>query len=43
VDRHDPPKCLNGLAADVKVTESYVDDYSPNSNEVPATKYVSQG
>jgi hypothetical protein len=27
----------------VKVTESYVDDYSPNINEVPATKYVAQG
>lgn len=38
-----PRTCLNGLAAAVKVTESYVDDYSPNVNEVPATKYVSQG
>jgi len=27
----------------VKVTDSYVDDYSPNINEVPATKYVKQG
>jgi hypothetical protein len=25
------------------VTESYVDDYSPNVNEVPATTYVAQG
>lgn len=38
-----PRTCLKGLAADVKVTESYVDDYSPNSNQVPATKYVKQG
>jgi len=27
----------------VKVTDAYVDDYSPNINEVPATKYVKQG
>jgi hypothetical protein len=34
---------LKRLGAAVKVTESYVDDYSPNINEVPATRYVSQG
>lgn len=38
-----PRTCLKGLAADVKVTESWVDDYSPNINEVPATPYVKQG
>lgn len=36
-------KCLKGLAGPVKVTESWVDDYTPNINEVPATKYVAQG
>lgn len=38
-----PRTCLRGLAGSVKVTESYVDDYSPNLNEVPATPYVAQG
>ena len=38
-----PRSCLKKLAGPVKVTESYVDDYSPNINEVPATKYVAQG
>jgi hypothetical protein len=38
-----PRTCLRGLAGPVKVTESYVDDYSPNVNEVPATTYVAQG
>lgn len=38
-----PRTCLNGLAGAVKVTESYVDDYSTNPGEVPATQYVSQG
>ena len=38
-----PRTCLRGLAGAVKVTESYVDDYSPNVNEVPATAYVAQG
>jgi hypothetical protein len=38
-----PRTCLKGLDAAVKVTYSYVDDYSPNLNEVPATKYVKQG
>lgn len=38
-----PRTCLNGLASAVKVTESFVDDYSPNPGEVPATQYVSQG
>jgi len=38
-----PRTCLKKLGAAVKVTESYVDDYSPNINEVPATKYVKQG
>jgi hypothetical protein len=38
-----PRTCLTGLAASVKVTYSYVDDYSPNLNEVPATKYVARG
>jgi hypothetical protein len=38
-----PRTCLRGLAGSVKVTESYVDDYSPNLNEVPATSYVAQG
>ena len=38
-----PRTCLARLAAAVKVTSSYVDDYSPNINEVPATKYVAQG
>jgi hypothetical protein len=38
-----PRTCLVRLAAAVKVTGSYVDDYSPNINEVPATTYVAQG
>jgi len=38
-----PRSCLNGLAGSVKVTESFLDDYSPNINEVPATPYVAQG
>jgi hypothetical protein len=38
-----PRTCLKRLASAVKVTESYVDDYSPNPGEVPATKYVAQG
>ena len=38
-----PRTCLAGLAGAVKVTESYVDDYTPNINEVPATKYVAKG
>ena len=38
-----PRNCLNGLAGAIKVTESYVDDYSPNINEVPATRYVAKG
>jgi len=38
-----PRSCLKRLAGPVKVTESYVDDYSPNINEVPATNYVAQG
>jgi len=38
-----PRTCLKGLDPAVKVTDSYVDDYSPNINEVPATKYVKQG
>jgi hypothetical protein len=38
-----PRTCLRGLAGPVKVTESYVDDYTPNVNEVPATTYVAQG
>lgn len=38
-----PRTCLKGLAPDVKETESWVDDYTPNINEVPATKYVTQG
>jgi hypothetical protein len=38
-----PRVCLKRLATAVKVTGSYVDDYSPNINEVAATKYVAQG
>ena len=38
-----PRTCLKRLGAAVKVTESYVDDYSPTINEVPATRYVAQG
>ena len=38
-----PRTCLKGLASVIKVTESYVDDYSPNINEVPDTKYVKRG
>ena len=38
-----PRTCLRGLGGAVKVTESYVDDYTPNINEVPATGYVRQG
>jgi len=33
-----PRSCLNRLGGAIKVTESYVDDYSPNINEVPATR-----
>ena len=33
-----PRTCLRKLGA-----ESWVDDYSPNINEVPATRYVKQG
>lgn len=35
--------CLSKLGGAVKVTDSYVDDYSPVPGEVPATKYVAQG
>ena len=38
-----PRTCLIGLGGDVKVTESFVDDYSPMVNEVPPTGYVNQG
>jgi hypothetical protein len=38
-----PRSCLKKLGGPVKVTYSYVDDYTPNANEVPATKYVAQG
>lgn len=38
-----PRSCLRKLGSAVKVTESWVDDYTPNINEVPATKYVRQG
>lgn len=38
-----PRTCLKQLGSAVKVTESYVQDYSPNINKVPATKYVRQG
>jgi hypothetical protein len=38
-----PRTCLRRLDAAVKVTESWVDDYTPNVNEVPATRYVAQG
>lgn len=38
-----PRTCLRRLAGSVKVTDSYVDDYSPNLNEVSATPYVAQG
>ena len=38
-----PRPCLKKLAGPVKVTESWVDDYSPNINEVPATNYIAQG
>jgi hypothetical protein len=38
-----PRSCLNGLGGAIKVTESYVDDYTPNINDVPATRYVAKG
>ena len=38
-----PRSCLARLGAAIKVTQSYVDDYTPNTNEVPATPYVAQG
>jgi hypothetical protein len=38
-----PRTCLKKLAGPIRVTESYVNDYSPNPGEVPATKYVRQG
>ena len=38
-----PRTCLAALGGAVKVTYSYVDDYSPNINEVPGTKYVAKG
>jgi len=38
-----PRNCLARLGAAVKVTQSYVDDYTPNTNEVPATRYVAKG
>lgn len=38
-----PRTCLKRLGSAVKVTESYVQDGTPNINEVPATKYVRQG
>jgi hypothetical protein len=38
-----PRTCLKRLAPAVKVTEAYVDDYSPSPGEVPATNYIAQG
>jgi hypothetical protein len=38
-----PRNCLRALGGAVKVTGSYVDDYSPTINQVPATGYVRQG
>jgi len=38
-----PRNCLARLGAAIKVTASYVDDYTPNANEVPATPYVAKG
>ena len=38
-----PRTCLRGLAPAVKVTSSYVDDYTAMPGEVPATNYVAQG
>jgi hypothetical protein len=38
-----PRTCLKKLGPAVKVTDSYVDDYSPVISEVPATKYVGRG
>jgi hypothetical protein len=38
-----PRSCLKKLGGTIKVTESYIDDYSPAPGEVPATKWVKQG
>ncbi len=38
-----PRSCLKGLAGAVKVTQSYVDDYSPVGGSVPKTGYIKQG
>jgi len=38
-----PRPCLKKLGGAIKVTESYVDDYSPSPGVVPATKYVRRG
>jgi hypothetical protein len=38
-----PRGCLKKLADRIKVTESYVDDYSPNPGYAGPTKYVARG
>jgi len=38
-----PRTCLNRLGGAIKVTYSYVDDYSPMPGEVTGTKYVAKG
>ena len=38
-----PRSCLKKLGGTIKVTESYIDDYSPAPGEAPATKWVKQG
>lgn len=38
-----PRSCLKGLAGAVKVTQSYVDDYSAMPGSVPKTGYIKRG
>ncbi len=38
-----PRSCLKGLGGAVKVTESYVDDYTPQGGLVPKTGYIKRG
>ena len=38
-----PRSCLKNLGGTIKVTESWIDDYSAMPGEAPATKWVKQG
>lgn len=38
-----PRTCLEKLGGAIKVTQSWVDDFSPEINEVTGTKYVRRG